>query len=207
MIEKEKIIDTAKTLFKRYGIRANTMDDIAKKAGISKKTLYQNISDKTELVNAVNNFEYQNIEKALADIKIKSQDGVEELILVNALIINFLKEINPVVINDLKKLYPELYNNTREQFRDLFFNFIIKTIQEGKQEGIFRKDIDEHLITELHTDKIDKMQELSNFWGVSSSALKVIREMITYYLRGLVTSKGELLLDKHLATFDNYIDD
>jgi len=204
-MERDKIIETAVVLFKRYGIRANTMDDIAKESGISKKTLYQNISDKTELIKGVIDFEYNLIEQSLKNIKEQAQDNVEELILVNALIINFLKEINPVVVSDLQKLYQDLHTNSRKVFRELFFNFIINSIKNGKNNKLFREDIDEKLITELHTDRIDKMQELSSFWGASSDAIKKIREMITYYLRGLVTDKGEKLLNKHLTNFDNYI--
>lgn len=205
MIKEQDIIRISAQLFASYGIRTNTMDDIASKAGISKKTLYQWVADKNELVNSVINFEYANIKDSLKAIKLESNNSIEELIKVNAFIINFLKEINPVAISDLQKLYNNVYNDSKIRFKSLFTNFILKSIQEGKQSGIFRKDINEELIANLHTDRIDKMQESSGFWGTTSSSPVLIKDMITYYLRGLVTKQGEILLDKHLNDFDKYI--
>ena len=37
-------------MFKAYGIKSVTMDDVARELGISKKTLYQYFKDKSELL-------------------------------------------------------------------------------------------------------------------------------------------------------------
>ena len=50
---KERIQQKAEELFKRYGIRSVTMDDIAGQLGISKKTIYQFYSDKDALVKDI----------------------------------------------------------------------------------------------------------------------------------------------------------
>ena len=43
---KEQIINTAFDLFSQYGIKSVSMDDVAKAAGISKRTLYESFEDK-----------------------------------------------------------------------------------------------------------------------------------------------------------------
>ena len=50
---KERIQAKAEELFRRYGIRSVTMDEISNQLGISKKTLYQSYTDKEEIVSAV----------------------------------------------------------------------------------------------------------------------------------------------------------
>ena len=40
------------TLYRKFGIRSVTMDDISHELGISKKTLYQYVRDKDELVTS-----------------------------------------------------------------------------------------------------------------------------------------------------------
>lgn len=202
MIKEQDIIRISAQLFKSYGIRTNTMDDIASRAGISKKTLYLWVADKNELINSVIKSEYTIIKASLSRITSESSNSIEELIRVNALIINFLKEINPVAISDLQKLYLDIYNNSETRFKNLFTNYILQSIKKGKKDEIFRKDINEELIANLHTDRINKMQESSGFWGTTSSSPELIKEMITYYLRGLVTKQGEILLNKHLTDFN-----
>lgn len=202
MIKEQDIIRISAQLFKSHGIRTNTMDDIASRAGISKKTLYLWVADKNELINSVIKSEYTIIKASLSRITSESSNSIEELIRVNALIINFLKEINPVAISDLQKLYLDIYNNSETRFKNLFTNYILQSIKKGKKDEIFRKDINEELIANLHTDRINKMQESSGFWGTTSSSPELIKEMITYYLRGLVTKQGEILLNKHLTDFN-----
>ncbi|MGZ3753046.1 MAG: TetR/AcrR family transcriptional regulator, partial [Mucilaginibacter sp.] len=46
-----KILSVSVELFSQYGFKAITMDDIARRAGISKKTLYQHFANKEEVVN------------------------------------------------------------------------------------------------------------------------------------------------------------
>jgi Transcriptional regulator len=52
MIVKEQIVNQAMLLFRQMGIRSVTMDMIAEQTGISKRTLYENFSNKDELVEA-----------------------------------------------------------------------------------------------------------------------------------------------------------
>ena len=47
---KEKILQTAAEMFLNYGFKSVTMDDIAEKMSISKKTIYTHFSNKTKLV-------------------------------------------------------------------------------------------------------------------------------------------------------------
>ncbi len=52
----EKLINILResvTLFKKYGIRSVSMDDIAREMGISKKTLYCHVNGKTDLVEKI----------------------------------------------------------------------------------------------------------------------------------------------------------
>ena len=50
---QERIRQKADELFRRYGIRSVTMDEIATQLGMSKKTIYQYYTDKDQLVDAV----------------------------------------------------------------------------------------------------------------------------------------------------------
>ena len=54
-----KVLD----LYKKYGIKSVTMDDIARELGISKKTLYNLVSDKKELVEKVILQEFDDVKE------------------------------------------------------------------------------------------------------------------------------------------------
>ena len=47
---QERILEGAATLFKAYGIKSVTMDQLANHLGMSKRTLYEVFSDKDALL-------------------------------------------------------------------------------------------------------------------------------------------------------------
>ena len=49
-MDNGSIVKEAITLFLRYGIKAVSMDDIAKRVGISKRTLYESFISKDDLL-------------------------------------------------------------------------------------------------------------------------------------------------------------
>ena len=48
--ELKNILLKVRELYMKYGIKSITMDDVAGELGISKKTLYQYVTDKDDLV-------------------------------------------------------------------------------------------------------------------------------------------------------------
>src|ERR1044072_9471927 len=75
---KERIQQKAEELFKRYGIRSVTMDEIATQLGISKKTIYQFYSDKDTLVKDIfKSITDQNKERCI-QIKTESENAIHE---------------------------------------------------------------------------------------------------------------------------------
>ena len=50
---KQAILDCARELYIEYGLRRTTMEDVAKRAGIGRATLYRRFSDKEQLFQAV----------------------------------------------------------------------------------------------------------------------------------------------------------
>lgn len=50
---RQKILDCARELYIEFGLRRTTMDDVAKRAGMGRATLYRRFSDKDQLFQAV----------------------------------------------------------------------------------------------------------------------------------------------------------
>ena len=69
----------ATEMFLEYGFKSVTMDDIAEKLGISKKTIYANYATKTLLVQDVAFNILETIQKSIAEIKKKDLNAIEEL--------------------------------------------------------------------------------------------------------------------------------
>lgn len=76
----EGILDKVYEMYNRYGIKSVTMDDVASALGMSKKTLYQHVKDKNDLVNKVVDRTLIKFEKGKGCIVNKGLTAIEELI-------------------------------------------------------------------------------------------------------------------------------
>lgn len=74
---QKRIIQCAEELMLRYGVKNITMDEIARKMGISKKTIYQFFSDKNELVCSVVKKHLEEKDQILQQIAGESADPVD----------------------------------------------------------------------------------------------------------------------------------
>ena len=151
--ELQNILEKVGELYNKYGIKSVTMDDVARELGISKKTLYQHVENKNELVEKVlfhiinqNNCSFEKLAE-------KDLNAVEELLEVSIFIIKTIQKYNPSTEYDLKKYYPELFKKLNEIKKEKMYDSIIKNIIKGKNEGLYRNDLDEEIITKIQTSR------------------------------------------------------
>ena len=152
------LADTLK-MFQTYGIRSVSMDDIARELRISKKTLYQYVSNKTELVEKVFKFQsYQNdtfIEKYVNG----HGNAIDILLEISKWMHAEIKKINPQLGFDLNKYYPELFQTTFQEKREKIHEKVKHNIEQGIAEGIYRKDLNVNLIASLYVKKLEDLHE------------------------------------------------
>ena len=94
---RDRIKQKADELYRRYGVKSVTMDEIALQLSVSKKTIYQSFSDKNELVDVLLLYSISR-EDILPLIK--------SLTIINQIL--FLKSLLPILKKVKKKSYTDL---------------------------------------------------------------------------------------------------
>lgn len=195
---KNRIVQKGEELFKKFGVRSVTMDDIARQLGISKKTIYQFFPDKDALVRAVMHY---NLDKHHEDIEQCCGQGaanaVEELLNVIDRMVGILREYNPTMIYDLQKYFPKIWLMFKE-FRDSFvLNKIRENLIRGINEGLYRSDFDMDIIAIMRLWQTDMCFNADIYPPSKFNLLKVMEQTTDHYLHGLVTLKGHKLINKY----------
>src|SRR5688500_1746949 len=91
---EQLIISKARDLFFSYGLKIVSMDDLAKQAGISKKTIYQFVSDKNELIEKVVEEWMMAHKQALKKAAKDSNNAVEEMFMQDNLPFTTIASVN-----------------------------------------------------------------------------------------------------------------
>lgn len=190
------ILKQAGSLFMRYGIKSVTMDDISQEMGISKKTLYSNFSDKAELIKSFLLYHIDYLNNEFGIIYKKDVNALESLMLMSRHLNRFLNDFSPNINYDLQKYYPEIWKMLMNYKSEHVYTRVKNNIEKGIKEGLYRTDIQPKIIARIYVLRIKESMN-SDFFPLSEfSFADILREIIVYHIRGIVSPKGLVEFEK-----------
>ncbi len=190
--KRQNIISKAFDLFRQYGIKSVSMDDLARELGMSKKTLYQHVSDKNELVESVIEFLMKFLEESFSIFNDRSLGAIEQYFEFRNRVQPSNGRFQPTLEYDMKKYYPALLQEINEQKFQLVYSANLSNLKQGKEEGVYNDDINEHVIARIlvsfHLYTFDPNNGI--FTDAEILDDKLFEEVYKYHFRGICTSKG-----------------
>lgn len=198
MNESCKILEEAKQLFMRIGIKSVSMDDIAQVLHISKKTIYKSFKDKRDLVNHVID-EKINFEKAtLKKYALSNKNAIQRMIDFSRYISQSKKDLNPTMIYDMQKFYPDQWAKMEEFRTDYFKDTVKNNIKHGIQSGLFRSDINADIIALMYITLVSGMVQQFTSAENNYQFQTIHFQMVSYHLHGICTEEGRTYLKQHI---------
>lgn len=195
---KEEIVKRALNDFMQYGFKSFTMDDLANKMGMSKKTLYEYFPSKQDLVEATLDHALEMSCKKVETF-VQGEGSVIENVYRNQKKVKEFFNINSYrPIWELQKYYPKTYERMEIEFAKSDALFIDKLLEKGWEEELFRKDINVEFYKIFYTN-VQRLRSVTNsfperdfpFW-------ETIYTIMEYFFRILVTEKGLKELERVL---------
>jgi AcrR family transcriptional regulator len=166
------------------------MDDISNDMGISKKTLYQLIATKEQLVDeAITDFITKE-ESVISHLKETSTDALHEMTQVAQHIVEIFGQIRPILINDLQKYYKKTWNKVRQMQNAFVKDQIRENIKRGIKEGVYRKDIDPDIISSLYVEKSWALTNNTVFSPSEYDRDKLVKQHMLYHIHGILSELG-----------------
>lgn len=196
--ENKTIIEKAREMYYHYGIKSITMDDVARELGISKKTLYQFVKNKTDLVKKVVDFEIRKRAGEFKELDKSKLNAIEELFEVNRQINYMLEKHNPSMHYDLRKYYPDIFKRLQVSKREGMLKSMIFNLEKGKKEGLYRKEIDIEIIARMQIARAENVIENSYVSIRDYTSRKFFSELFIYHIRGIANSKGIRFLEDNI---------
>ena len=203
--ELNNILEKVRCLYLKYGIKSVTMDDVSRELAISKKTLYQYVKDKTELVEKVIELEIEYHGKYFQDLFSRGLSAIDELFEVQKHVSEMIKNHNPSQDYDLKKYYPDLFQRINKIRRERMYNYILENLRKGKREGLYRNELNEEIIAKVQLLRIEKTFDTEIFTAEEMASAKIFYEVFIYHLRGIASEKGLEELQRKLNELKNNI--
>ncbi len=201
MSQKERILREAADMFLEEGVKSVRMDDIAMRLGVSKRTLYEMFSDKSDLLEQSLGCYFEQKRDEMEERTRGAANVFEEIFL----ILDAMKsdERRGVLMGNLKKFYPDICRRIEEEAHKFSDREFARLLDRGIEQGLLLPDLNKDLamitLTYTMTALFDRKHSSLRHDGVSLQM--TFEYVLVNFFRGLATHKGIEVLDDIV---DNY---
>ena len=195
---KEHIIQQSLSLFLKKGVKQVNMDEVATNLGISKKTLYVHFDNNQDLVHHC--FQKHNylVSEMINNLAVQFENAIDELFAIDESCSLVMKQTNPYLLGELKRYYSNTWALIEQLKQKVLFNILKNNLNNGVEQGIYRKDIDVDIIAKLMISRIDALVNDEIFPLTQYDFRKLLTEIRIYHLRGISTLKGINYLEQKI---------
>jgi len=199
---KSDIINTASDLFKKYGLRSVSIDDVCKELHISKKTFYNYFKQKEQLIEeAICLFHEESKNKHKFPWVEFGEKNIIDILMDYDKSFKTTMEQNKkyfALYYDLEKYYPLILQRRLENTRKDREGMIKAMILKGLEEKVFREDIDIDPMVEYIALQVQTMLNLTD--KKNSDLYQRFRFFKDLLIRILANEKG---MDYYLKNYYN----
>lgn len=193
------ILEKTIEMFYEYGIRNLNMDDISRNLKISKKTLYQYVKNKEDLVEKL--FQYDEIHWNSQFAKIKGQDlnAIEILFKASLLVSEEINRFDPKLKFEMMKYYQPVFEKFMGTRQTYIFNQIKRNIEKGKAEGLYREDVNAELAANLYVRNLVDLHNKDYCFVENITFEQIFETMFEGHIRAISTPEGLSYFEKRKA--------
>lgn len=185
------------------GLKSTTMDIVALRLGMSKRTLYEIFGSKSDMIKeALNELERQNRE--VVQQAFNSTENVMEALIkifksnrdrLGSVNVNFFRDMDRLY-KDKRENYDRTSNARHEEMQQIF--------QKGVEQGMFRPDVDYKVQSRIMGIQMESLKRAEELFPADITLRRVFDAIIVGFLRSIASEKGMRMLDnltKDLTSF------
>ena len=197
---KERIIEGTCKIFMAEGIRRVTMDYLAKKMGVSKRTIYELFPDKQGLLRATLEFMFHRHDNHFNELAKSTSNTIEFVVGSIKVGVASIKEINPIFVDDLERHYPKLCHEFLIMRKRDTINEFQQLVDRGIREGMFRQGLNINLVAKIFVEQMELTHRKDIFPQDEYPAIELFETLVINFIRGICTLDGIRELEKLLES-------
>lgn len=185
-------------LFMQYGIKSMTMDDVARKLHISKKTLYTMVKDKDHMVSQCIHHFISDTTTFIANKVVHMENAIDQLLSITQHMLTQMHDFHPSVMYDLEKFHPESLAIIEDFKSNIIYNLLMENLEKGIEQNLYRDNLNKSLILNLYFTVVDSimLNQIKYQQNTQMSFKEAYVEFLRYHVRGIASETGITYLSK-----------
>lgn len=188
-----KYITKALKIFKQEGLGLS-LEELAERMAISKKTIYNHFHSKEELHSACMQSMFMNLNQKMDVLTDDSKNAIECMREGFNEISEIFLQLSPLFIYDLQKIYPDMINSTHANDLDFFNEKIKLNLKKGIKEGLYNPKLDIAFFSQYISHSIFGFFFHSMLTGKKVLTNNYFSTVLEFNLNALATEKGSQYL-------------
>jgi AcrR family transcriptional regulator len=203
---KNNIIKHASELFFQFGPSKVTMEEVAERLGMSKKTLYKAFASKDDLLSAVvEDFQCgmdDMMKPAMEATFSADEEGFTAIIagMSERVATTIGRTAHSPLFKDLQRSYPKIWAELEERRSQNIIKVFRQILDNGSKRGVFRPELHHQLFIDIYVNAIGYMMNPNTLDALSLTAGEAYRMMITTFFMGALTDKGRTVAETFLTS-------
>lgn len=183
------------------GLKSTTMDSVAASLKMSKRTLYEIFSSKTNMIDEAVAAFNKRMDRESQKVFANSRNLVEGIIRTFKVKRDFISRVNVNYFRDMDFLFPEARKASDESQKDSE-NWMIGILKRGVKEGYFNSDINFEVQVKMQSIQIESLKRMEEFFPPGLTIIDVYDNINLSFIRGLSTHKGLDAINETIEELD-----
>ena len=200
--QEAHILEEGFNSFMRTGVKSFTVESLAGRLGMSKKTIYKYFPSKEKLVRKIALFMTSQIEQMFNRIRENEKNPALQFIKVMEHIAIFASRAPVQRMAQLKTAYPEVWKDI-ERFRLKRQDDFYQILKSAQEQGLARKDLDMKKVATVFINMVNNTFQPEFFLANDLAVGETINGFVTIISRGLFNEKGMKAINKYQGRKNN----
>lgn len=165
---------------------------------MSKKTIYQEFSDKKQLVYETFSQELEVNACKMMQLEGDADGVIEHIIAFSKFLRERFTNMHPLILNEIKRYYPEswaLFEKFKEEYA---ITNLENLLERGKELGYFRQEINSRLLAMMRLEQISFLFDPVKFNPVRINLGELQFQIFEHFLYGIFTEKGRAAYEEKM---------
>lgn len=188
--QRHQLLAAISDLFLKFGLRSTSMDDIANHLKISKKTLYQQFSNKDDVVEQVFLYRREKIIENTDVNELIKRNPIEVIYEIRNFMVSDLGSRLPANHFDLKKYHPAVYERIARHEETSTREFFIALLDHGIKQKYFKEETDKKLQLYLLSKQLHFLKDPEIISKLEYPLAVIISTIFSNFIYAISTEKG-----------------
>lgn len=193
---KEQILEQGFETITQDGLRFFTVESLAARLGMSKKTIYKFFPSKEILIEKIFDFFTGMIKRKLKQIVKSDADPIEKYTKIMNFVMNKISRVSMDKVVEVKSRYPIVWKKI-ETFRQGLTQDFATIFIEAQEKGFARKDIDMNIVATIYMNIVNSTFQPEFFLKNNLAPVDTINLFVNLITEGMFTKKGISAMKQH----------